>query len=67
MKTLLTTYSEFSKMLLQDRIHEDRTVTYDDICAALQVSPSSLDEMLLKELGMNGREILYSFQNLLNL
>lgn len=54
-------------MLLQDRIHEDRTVTYDDICAALQVSPSSLDEMLLKELGMNGREILYSFQNLLNL
>ena len=54
-------------MLLEDRIYEDNTVTYEDLCAALHVSPGSLDEILLEELGMNGWEILYSFQNLLNL
>ena len=67
MKTMDTTYQEFARMLLDDRIYEDTTITFADICAALRVCPSDLDEKLLEEMGMNGTEILQSFQKLLTL
>ena len=67
MKTIETAYSEFSRMLLDDRIYEDPSITFADICSSLRVSPSDLDEKLLKEIGMNGPEILQSFQKLLTL
>ena len=67
MGTIAIAYDNFCSMLLYDRIYEDTSVSYPDICAALHVSPGSLDEVLEEELGMNGREILYSFQKLLNL
>jgi hypothetical protein len=54
-------------MMLDDRIYEDTTITYTDICAALHVSPGSMDEILYRELGMKGSEILQSFQKLLTL
>lgn len=54
-------------MLLEDRIYEDPNITYPDICSALNVSPGDLDEVLVNEIGMNGFEILQSFQKLLTL
>ncbi len=67
MKTIETAYPEFSRMLLDDRIYEDPTITFSDICASLEVAPGDLDEILVKEMGMNGPEILQSFQKLLTL
>ena len=67
MKTSDTIYHEFCRMVLDDRICEDGTISFYDICAALHTSPGSLNEILERELGMNGFEILYSFQKLLNL
>jgi len=67
MFTINQAYSEFSVLLLEDRIYEDPSITYEDICAAMSVSPSDLDRILFDELGMKGREILYYFQKLLTL
>lgn len=67
MFTIAQAYAEFSKMLLEDRIYEDPSISFEDICAAMRVSAADLDHYLSKELGMNGREILYYFQKLLNL
>lgn len=67
MKTLSAIYLIFSQMLLEDRIYEDPDVTFYDLCAALRVSPSDLDEILFEEMGMKGPEILQSFQKLLTL
>ena len=67
MKTLSAIYLNFSQILLEDRIYEDPDVTFYDLCAALCVSPSDLDEILFEELGMKGPEILQSFQKLLTL
>ena len=53
--------------MLDDRIYEDETVTFTDICTALGASPSDLNEKLVEEMGMNGPEILQSFQKLLTL
>ena len=54
-------------MILDDRIYEDDTIAYTDICSSLHVCPADLDEILYDELGMNGNEILQSFQKLLTL
>lgn len=67
MKTIAAVYLNFSQMLLEDRIYEDPDITFFDLCAALRVSPSDLDEFLLEEMGMKGSEILQSFQKLLTL
>ena len=67
MKTIAAIYLNFSRMLLEDRIYEDPDISYYDLCAALRVSPSDLDEILLEEMGMKGAEILQSFQKLLTL
>ena len=67
MRTILSIYSDFARMLLGDRIYEDDTLAFGDICEALEVSPESLDEILCEELGVRGPEILQSFQKLLNL
>lgn len=62
MRTIESIYSDFAQMLLADRIYEDDTITYADICASLGVSPARLDDLLYEELGMDGPEVLYSFQ-----
>ena len=67
MKTLPAAYYEFSRMILDDHIYEDNSISFPDICAALHVSPGSMNEILEDELGMNGPEILQSFQKLLTL
>lgn len=67
MKTIAAIYLNFSQMLLEDRIYEDTDISFFDLCAALRVSPSDLDEILFEEMGMKGSEILQSFQKLLTL
>lgn len=67
MRTIAATYSDFSRMILDDRIYEDDTIAYADICSSLHVCPADLEEILYDELGMNGNEILQSFQKLLTL
>ena len=67
MKTIAAIYLNFSQMLLEDRVYEDPDISYYDLCAALRVSPSDLDEILYDEMGMKGVEILQSFQKLLTL
>ncbi len=62
MRTIESIYSDFAQMLLADRIYEDDTVTFPDICRALGVSPGRLNDLLREELGMDGSEVLYSFQ-----
>lgn len=67
MKTINTAYSEFARMMLDDHLYEDETITFADICTALGVSPYDLNEKLVEEMGVNGPEILQSFQKLLTL
>lgn len=47
--------------------HHPGDVDYGRLCRRTGLSPGDLDELLEKELGMDGREILYSFQKLLDL
>ena len=41
-------YEEFGVMMNEDRIYEDETVSYEDICRGLGVAPSALDGILYR-------------------
>lgn len=55
-------YKEFCVMLTEDRIYEDTTVSYADICRGLGVLPSELDLVLERELGYTGEELMEEYR-----
>lgn len=56
-------YKEFGVMLTEDKIYQDLTVSYEDICRELGILPSELDSLLLRELGYTGEEILAEYRS----
>ena len=55
-------YREFGVMMTGDRIYEDPSVSYADICAELDVLPEELDRVLLRELGYTGEELMAEYR-----
>jgi len=67
MRSLQKAYSRFGQMVCEEECYRQPGLTFKDICAQLRVPEDGLNEIIFKEMGMNGQEILYSFQKLLNL
>lgn len=59
MKTQEQIYNSFITALIEDKIYEDYRITYNDICYCLGVSPKKMDTKLMKELGMEGEQLLF--------
>lgn len=55
-------YEEFGVMMNEDRIYEDETVSYEDICRGLGVDPSALDGLLMRELGYTGEQLIEEYR-----
>ena len=60
MCTIMKTYGRFAGLLDGSRILENPFVRFRDVCRFLRVSPASLDEILMDELGMTGAELMES-------
>ena len=72
MCTSMTTYSRFCELMLRGRIlaeipgagHfsflENPYLSFETVCRFLHASPADLDEILVEELGENGRQIMTS-------
>lgn len=62
MCVLMTSYSRFERLMDRTEVWRNPYLSYQDICRMAGVSPASLDEMLLAELGMNGEQILQKYR-----
>ena len=67
MKTIARAYSEFGALMEDSAYLSTPNLTFAGVCAHIGVSPSSLNEVLRKELGFYGPDILEYFQKFLNL
>ena len=67
MCTVNKAYGRFASALLNDSLSAENAPYFCDYCKTLNVSPVSLDEILERELGLKGQEILNYFQKVLNL
>ncbi len=51
-------FLRFERLMDTEKVYLNPDITFRDICRRLFVSPSSLDEILLDEIGMNGDELI---------
>lgn len=63
MYSLMTTYSRFAELITDGCILEDPDIDFKDICRRLHVSPFSLDEILVEELGVDGETLVEEFRS----
>ena len=62
MNRLWKIYDVFRVMLTEDKIYEDPTIGYTDICRELEVNPADLDAVLITELGYTGEGIIAEYR-----
>jgi len=55
---VMSTYRRFAELMEDREFLHKQNVTFNNVCRQLSVSPSSLDEIIEKELGMSGREVI---------
>lgn len=59
MKTLLDSYAAFCALLDNP---ENLSLSYEELCARVHVSPPDLSELLQEELGLSGMELVAALQ-----
>lgn len=62
MCTISSTFLRFERLMDNEKVYLDPDVSFHTICRRLAVSPSSLDEILIQELGMSGDELVDSYR-----
>lgn len=55
-------YAVFGRLMCEDKVYLDRTLTFTRICMWLGVQPDLLEEMLLSELGCGGEGLLAAYR-----
>lgn len=60
---LYNEYAEFERLLDNERIFLEQSVTFRDICRKIGADPSDLEAALAEELGVCGEEILEVYRN----
>lgn len=58
MCAISSTYLRFERLMDNEKVYRNPDITFRSICRRLAISPSSLEEILLRELGMSGDELV---------
>ena len=62
--TVLDAYTRLMSILEEGGPAGDCSCDFCDLCARIGVAPADLDELLLRELGMRGDELLLSYRSI---
>lgn len=62
--TLLDAYSRLMSILEEGGPAGDGPCDYCDLCARIGVVPAELDDLLLRELGMRGDELVQTYRSI---
>jgi len=58
MCALSNSYRRFARLIESGEVLRDPDITFIGVCRKLWISPSSLDEIIERELGMTGQEVI---------
>lgn len=62
MCTMKKSYERFARLIENGETLRDPEVTFKSICRELRVSPSALDEIVERELGVKGQELIDKYR-----
>lgn len=62
MRTLQESYEIFCRLMTEDNLYLDRSLSFRDICHWLSADETSLNTMIEKEQGLGGQELMDAFR-----
>lgn len=62
METRNEAYAAFERLMDEEEIFRNRSLTFEDICAKAGADPAGLEKILLAELGYSGEELLAEYR-----
>lgn len=62
MKQITSAYETFCRLMTEENLYIDPSLTYATVCRWLGVSPSELDRVLGNELGFSGEALIHHFR-----
>lgn len=61
-KQITSAYETFCRLMTEENLYIDPSLTYATVCRWLGVSPSELDRVLGNELGFSGEALIHHFR-----
>ena len=58
MKKTEKDYASFAKLMNEEKVYLDRTLTFEGICSRIGAEPEALESLIREELGYSGQESL---------
>lgn len=62
MKQITSAYETFCRLMTEENLYIDPSLTYATVCRWLGVSPSELNRVLGNELGFSGEALIHHFR-----
>lgn len=61
-RTINEYYELISKILLENKVYMDPTLTFSRLCQYIGADPKSLDALILSEMGLSGDELMHRYR-----
>lgn len=58
----MAAYERFCALMTEKELYKDESVSYRSVCDSLGVSQDELDDVLMSEMGMSGRQVMDAFR-----
>ena len=57
-KELRKAYEAFGRMMVEEEVYREETLTFDDVCRRIGIETGALERLIFSEMGMTGRQLL---------
>ena len=61
-KGLRKAYEAFGRMMVEEEVYREETLTFDDVCRRIGIETGSLERLIFSEMGMTGRQLMEAYR-----
>lgn len=61
-KELRKAYEAFGRMMVEEEVYREETLTFDDVCRRIGVETGALERLIFSEMGMTGRQLMGAYR-----
>lgn len=61
-KGLRKAYEAFGRMMVEEEVYREETLTFDDVCRRIGIEPGALVRLIFSEMGMTGRQLMEAYR-----
>lgn len=61
-KELRKAYEAFGRMVAEEEVYREATLTFEDVCRRIGIETGVLDRLIFSEMGMTGRQLMAAYR-----